>query len=297
MKNSLDNFCMNSKKIGSRKPKDYIDTRAFWDKGYKGNNIVVAVIDTGCEIKHIEIQDNIIDGYNFLESNESNIRSYNDDNGHGTHVAGIIAGKNIGIAPNSKILALKVLDRSGSGSVNNLIRSINYAIEWTGPNNEKVRIISISLGSQKPNNELYAAIKRANRENISVVVASGNEGDGTRSPKKRYPGYYNEVIQVGALHDLETVASFSNNNDEIDLVAPGYRIYSSYINNEYKELSGTSMAAPFVAGSLALIINAMEDKFNRSLTETEVYAQLIKRTKPITGNCMIEGNGSLNLFI
>lgn len=274
-----------------------IQVENFWSQGYKGKDIVIAVIDTGCDINHPDLRGKIIDGYNFTEEQQGNIKSYHDFNGHGTHVSGIIVGKNTGVAPDSKILSLKILDQDGNGKVENLIKAIHYALEWKGPHNEKVRVICLSLGSKENNLDLHKSIKEAIKKQVSVVVASGNDGDGTDETHVRYPGYYNEVIEVGALDYSNQIARFSNHNNQLDLVAPGTKVYSTYLDGEFREMSGTSMAAPFVAGSLALIIQGMEDKFQRRLSETEVYGQLIKRTSAVTGNYLLEGNGGIKLFL
>ncbi|MGG2057917.1 S8 family peptidase [Priestia megaterium] len=274
-----------------------IQVKQFWKEGYKGGNVVVAVIDTGCDINHPSLGGKIIDGYNFTDDSQGDIHNYQDFNGHGTHVTGVIVGEDTGVAPEAKVLTLKILNKYGNGKIEDLIKAIRYALDWNGPSNEKVRIICLSLGGKENRKELHEVIKEAVNNKVSVVVASGNDGDGTNKVQIDYPGYYNEVIQVGALYDEGHIATFSNHNNEIDLVAPGSRVYSTYLNGQYKKMSGTSMAAPFVAGSLALIIQAIEGKFQRSLSETEVYAQLIKRTKAVTSNYLVEGNGQIKLFL
>lgn len=253
---------------------------------YKGKDIVIAVLDSGCDVSHRDLKDNIIGGYNFTNDYNSNPSMYIDNNGHGTHVSGIISGKNykyeIGIAPESKLLILKVLDSKGEGEISNLIKGIEYAINWRGTNGEKVRIINLSLGALESNEELYKIIKKAINMNISVVVSSGNDGDGDQKTKEyRYPAAYNEVIQVGAIDFSDNVAYFSNINNEIDIYAPGVNILSTYLNDSYRILSGTSMAAPFISGSLALIIEEKEFLLGRELSECEIYAQLIKKTRSL----------------
>jgi major intracellular serine protease len=189
-----------------------IGSQYKWSRGYTGKGVVIAVIDTGCETSHPDLKDRIIGGYNFTEEHGGDISIIEDTNGHGTHVAGIIAGsKNgrgiVGVAPNAKLLILKVLDRTGSGSINSLVEAIHYAIDWRGSAGERVKVISLSLGLKKPDSNLYEAIKRAVAHNISVVAAAGNDGDGNiETNEYRYPGAYKEVIEVGAINKLNEIA-------------------------------------------------------------------------------------------
>lgn len=202
----------------------------------------------------------------------------------------------MGVAPKAKILSLKVLTKQGSGDYEWIINAINYAVDWRGPQNERVRVISMSLGGPEDVPELHKAILNAVDNDVSVVVAAGNEGDDREDTfEYSYPGSYNEVIQVGAVSSDLNLAPFTNTNTEVDLVAPGVEIISTYIDNKYASLSGTSMATPHVAGALALIINLSEKEFGRSLTEAEIYAQLVKRTLPLGNRKSSEGNGFLLL--
>ncbi|WP_374965432.1 S8 family serine peptidase [Lysinibacillus sp. RS5] len=145
---------------------DKIRARELWDETDQGSGSVVAVLDSGVQIDHPSLKENIIDGYNFTDDDEGNPSIYKDYLGHGTHVSGIIAavdnGRGIaGVAPKSKVLILKVINHMGRGSFENLIKAIMYAVDWTGPNGEKVNIMNMSLGSPEPQEELYKAIKYA----------------------------------------------------------------------------------------------------------------------------------------
>ena len=146
--------------------------------------------------------------------------------------------------------------------------------------------------------ELYQAIKKAIANNILVVCAAGNEGDGDDSTDEfAYPGCYNEVISVGAINLKRRSSDFTNSHNEIDLVAPGEKIISTYLNGKYATLSGTSMAAPHVSGALALIKDLVNNSFGRQLSEPELYAQLIKRTVPLGFSPKLEGNGLIYLTV
>jgi major intracellular serine protease len=270
----------------------------YWEKDFHGEGVVVAILDTGCQTDHPDLKNRIIDGVNFTTDYKKDKNKYEDNNGHGTHVAGTIAanGYVMGVAPGSKLLICKVLDGDGSGSYESIIQGIYFAINWKGPNGEKVRVISMSLGGSVGTDELHKAIQDAVDANISVVVASGNEGDENEDTfEYSYPGAYNEVIEIGAVDYDGKLAYFSNMNTEVDAVAPGVDIVSTYPSSRYAKFSGTSMATPHVAGALALVIQKAEKEFARTLTEAEVYAQLIKHTRPLGFKKSSEGNGLVKL--
>ncbi|WP_305882265.1 S8 family peptidase [Halobacillus sp. A1] len=281
-----------------------IQAPEIWEDSEKGKGNVLAVIDTGCQRDHPDLKERIIDGRNFTSDFNGEADNYDDNNGHGTHVAGTIAAccaeENgiFGVAPEADLLIIKVLSEDGSGDYQWIIDGIHHAIDWEGPDGEKVRAISMSLGGPTDVPELYEAVKRAIDQGIPVVCAAGNEGDNRpETDEFAYPGGYNEVIQVGAINFNKEIAPFSNTNDEIDLVAPGVNILSTYTEGKYAKLSGTSMATPHVTGALALVANIAEKQFDRKLTESELYAQLVRRTIPLGYPKSAEGNGLLALAI
>ncbi|SDM55304.1 major intracellular serine protease [Fictibacillus solisalsi] len=274
-----------------------INAPAAWEQEYKGKDVVVAVLDTGCDVNHPDLKDRIIGGRNFTSDDPED---YLDGHYHGTHVAGTIAATLnnklgvAGVAPEAKLLILRVLGKDGSGSYQGIIDAINYAVEWRGDNGERVRVISMSLGGPDDIPEMHEAIKNATQNNVMVVCAAGNEGDDNeRTDEQAYPGYYKEVVQVGAVDEQKHLAKFSNTNDEIDLVAPGVNILSTYPGEKYAKLSGTSMATPHVSGAVAVLILKEEAEFGRELTDPEIYAQLCKNTQTIGLTKKGEGNGLL----
>jgi major intracellular serine protease len=273
---------------------EMIQAPAVWGKS-KGLGITIAILDTGCDVTHPDLKDRIIGGRNFTNDDKGNSGIFRDYNGHGTHVAGTIAASSnqtgvVGVAPEANLLIVKVLDRNGSGKYEWIINGIDYAIE------QKVDIISMSLGGPEDVTELHEVIQKAVANNILVVCAAGNEGDGQDSTEElAYPGSYNEVISVGAINLERQISDFSNSNKEIDLVAPGENILSTYLNGRYAKLSGTSMATPHVAGALAIIKGVTNQTFERNLTEPEIYAQLIRRTIPLGNSSKLEGSGMVYL--
>jgi len=273
---------------------EMIQAPEVWGKT-RGKGITIAVLDTGCELSHIDLKDRIIGGRNFTNDDRGDQNIFRDYNGHGTHVAGTMAAAAndtgvVGIAPEANLLIVKVLDKHGSGQYEWIINGINYAIE------QKVDIISMSLGGSEDVPALHEAIKKAVANEILVVCAAGNEGDGRDSTEElSYPAAYNEVISVGATDLNRRISDFSNSNREVDVVAPGENILSTYLNGKYAKLSGTSMATPHVSGALALIKAISNPAFERNLTEPELYAQLIRRTIPLGNSPRLEGNGMVYL--
>ena len=266
-----------------------INAPLMWNKGYTGDGVKVAILDSGC-IQHPDLINNIIGGKNF--TTEGSETDYNDLDGHGTHVAGIIAGngKVMGVAPNAKLLILKVLDKTGNGDCQGLYDAINYAIE------QKVDIINMSLGIAINVNEIHTMLKKAVDNNICVVCACGNEGDGKAfTDEYSYPAGYNEAISVGAIDNARVNAVFTNSNKEVDLVAHGVNVISTHLNNGYCSMSGTSQATPHVTGALALLKEYYRKTFEKEPTEVELYAQLIKRTVELNLDRKLQGQGMLFL--
>lgn len=220
-------------------------------KTTRGEGVKVAILDTGL-CKHSDLAVNIAKGINFTSSDP---HDYTDRVGHGTHVAGIIAAADneigvVGVAPKASLYICKVLGDNGSGSFDWIAKGIDWAIA------EKVDIISMSLGSNMGNEELHSAVKRAYDKNITVVAAAGNDGDEYKeSDNIDYPARYPEAIAVGAINKYLQRSWFSSNGEKLEISAPGEDITSTYLKDGYAVLSGTSMAAPFVSGVLALLIS------------------------------------------
>ncbi|MBM7867244.1 S8 family serine peptidase [Heliobacterium gestii] len=217
----------------------------------KGENIRIAVLDTGIDSAHPDLKENIRGGYNFLDNNDK----YEDDHGHGTHVSGIIAGSDngigiVGVAPKSQLYALKVLDEKGEGGQEHVIAAIEWALD------NGIHLLNLSFGSQKPNAKLRATMEKANQAGITFVAAAGNDASKTlRQDSIDYPGRWSDlVLTVAAVDRSVKRAVFSSQGPELFLAAPGVNVLSTYPANRYVRLSGTSMAAPHITGAAALLM-------------------------------------------
>lgn len=214
-----------------------------------GKGVKVAILDTGIDSTHPDLRGAVKGGYNAV----GNSRSVRDRNGHGTHVAGIIASRKNrlgirGIAPEVDLYAVKVLDDRGSGKVSDLIEGIEWAVQ------NKMDIINMSVGTRENNQTLREAVENAARAGVIMVAAAGNNGPSPNTVL--YPAKYPEVISVGAVSKDRKIADFSARGAEVDVVAPGKDIYSTWPGGGYRTLSGTSMAAPHVTGVVAQLLSA-----------------------------------------
>lgn len=280
----------------------HIHAPEIWTEGYQGSGEGIAVLDTGCDVLHPDLAGQVIAGWNYtLEGGPNDLT---DLNGHGTHVCGTIAaflnGSGVaGAAPQAKLLVIKVLNASGEGESAHLVNAINSAVGWRGPHGERVRIISLSLGGPGNDPNLQAAIVNAVVNcGVLVVCASGNSGDGNAFTSEiEYPGAYPEVVEVGA-YDMSsgTVAAFSNTNSQVDLIAPGVGILSTYPRAQYAYMSGTSMAVPHVSAAAALLIQLFETATGTTITEPQLFQLLVSCTESIGAPASAQGNGSLNLI-
>lgn len=226
---------------------DRIDADLAWTAS-TGTGVKVAVLDTGIDLDHPDLKQNIKGGYNAINPK----KSYNDDNGHGTHVAGIIGAVDnsigvIGVAPNVDLYIVKVLDGYGNGYLSDVIEGLQWSV------NNGMQIINMSLGTTSDNPSLHNAVKAVYDAGIIIVTSAGNLGPSENSVT--YPAKYPETIAVSAVDNTDSFANFSSVGPEVDLAAPGVEILSTWNDGLYRPLSGTSMAAPHVTGTAALVLS------------------------------------------
>ena len=219
-----------------------IQAEKAWSAGLTGKNVKVAVIDTGISA-HDELT---VSGGTSTVSYTS---SYSDDNGHGTHVAGIIGAKHNdygidGIAPGVQLYAIKALDQNGTGDLESILKGIDWSIE------HGVNVINMSLGTSTDSQILHDAVDKAYQKGILLVAAIGNDGNGHPVD---YPAAYSSVIAVSATDEENGIAGFSNTGAEVEFSAPGTSIISTYLHQQFAAGSGTSQATPHVTGMLALL--------------------------------------------
>jgi subtilisin family serine protease len=219
---------------------------AAWDYN-TGRGVRVAIIDTGINPNHRDLAGKVDGGYN-AENDCERPECYADDNGHGTHVAGTVAAKKdgkgvVGVAPDARLYAIKVLDADGSGSLSGVIKGIIWAA------NNGIQVANMSLGSPMPSDTMQRALRYAKARGVIVVAAAGNSGGSVG-----YPGAYPEVVGVAASDWEDNIAKFSSRGDEVDFIAPGVAVVSTSMEGDYASFSGTSMACPHVAGLTAMIV-------------------------------------------
>ncbi|QGR00071.1 peptidase S8 [Paenibacillus psychroresistens] len=241
-----------------------IETAIGWGVGKGSENVIVAVVDTGADLDHPDLQGRLKPGYNVIDPASPPM----DDVGHGTHVAGVISalvnnGEGVaGMTWYNPVMPVKVLDETGAGNTYNVAQGIIWAAD------HGAKVINMSLGNYADANFLHDAIKYAFDKDIVLIAASGN--DNTEEPG--YPAAYPEVLAVAASDNAKKKATFSNFGNYIGVAAPGVNIPSTYPHNQYAALSGTSMASPHVTALAALIRS-----INPKLKNTEVM-EIMRRT-------------------
>ncbi len=254
----------------------------------KGSGIKVAILDTGVVLNHPDLVGTIGDYENFVDG-----ETIDDLNGHGTHVCGIVAARKdgagvVGVAPECSLLVGKVLDGAGEGPDTGVASGIDWAVAH-GAN-----VISMSFGTSESSTTIQAAIQRATAAGVVCVAAAGNYGPSLDTIT--YPAMYGECISVGATGQDRRVADYSSRGPKVDIVAPGSNITSTYLSDGYAKMSGTSMAAPFVSGVIALYLAKLKASNEHLLTKAQMLAALIRTATDIElpGRDYAAGYGLIN---
>ena len=265
-----------------------------------GLGVTVAIIDTGMDYNHPDLKDNFVDGYDFVNNDNDPM----DDNGHGTHCAGIIAGTGaasnyrfVGVAPNTDLYVYKVMDNEGNGYTSWFIEGMEKAVDPNGDGNfsDHVDVISISAGDSSgfPGDAISIAANNAVDLGVVVVAAAGN--DGPLYDTISSPGCAKRVICVGATDKNDEVASFSSRGSDYaeiikpDVVAPGTDIVSAWPGRSYCSLRGTSMACPHVTGVVALTL-----QMHPNWTPIEIKTALRNTAVDLGYNLTTQGYGQID---
>ncbi len=278
---------------------------SIYRKNFSGQGIRIAVLDTGV-VEHPDLKGRIVEFYDCI----NNRKNWYDDNGHGTHVAGILAGNGImsngilaGLAPETDIIAVKVLDKNGEGKVEKILQGL----EWIRNNHKKyrIRIVNVSVGAKKEigiykEKKLIEAVEQLWNEGLVVVVSAGNQG-----PKEgsiTVPGTSRKVITVGSIESEGKKCNCSGRGPteacviKPDILAPGYGIIScshdyEYSGAYYTVKSGTSMATPMVSGAIAILLSKYPQ-----LTNVEIKLWLRECCDSVNNERQYCGWGKLNVM-
>ena len=268
-----------------------IDAPQAWARTTGSSSVIVAVLDTGIDLSNAEFAGRVwtnpdasgsdgypgdVHGWNFV----ANSADVQDDNGHGTHVSGIVAasGNNgLGVAGvdwNARIMPLKVLDSTGSGSNDAMVSAIDYAVQ------HGARVINASWGGGGYSQAVADAIAYAGSHGVVFVTAAGNDGT-NNDTTPFYPASYrlSNEIAVAAVNESGTLPNFSNFGAKtVDLAAPGMDILSTMPGGGYATMSGTSMATPYVSGVVSLVAG-----LHPTFSAQQIVQQVLSTTKPVPG--------------
>jgi subtilisin family serine protease len=252
-----------------------VNAPAAWSTS-RGAGVKVVVIDTGLDMTHPDLAGNIKGGWNAIAKSGN----FNDDHGHGTHCGGNIAALNnsigiVGVAPKADLYGVKVLDANGSGTFDDVIAGMQWAVD------NHMEVASMSLGADQGNQALADMVAAMKKGGVTLIAAAGNSGGAVG-----FPGGYPEAIAVAASDSNDKLASFSSRGPEVAVIAPGVGVYSLSKSGGYETMSGTSMATPHVAGLAVLYVSK-----HKGATPDQVRAALSAASTKLSG-VIAEGQGA-----
>jgi thermitase len=277
------NVTPNDPSYGSQYHLPKIQANLAWDIHTGTSGATVAIVDTGVDIQHPDLSSKIVAGYDFV-NNDTNA---DDDQGHGTHCAGIAtastgnANQGAGVSWNARIMPVKVLSSTGSGTTSNIIKGVDFA------KNNGAHVISMSLGGGAYTQAFQDSINSAWAAGKIIVAAAGNNGNTVQ----QYPANYANVISVASTDSADNKSSFSTYGTWVDVAAPGSSIYSTANGGGMTTMSGTSMATPVVAGLAALLRTK-----NTLATNTAIRDRIFTTSDRITGTGTYWINGRVNAY-
>ncbi|MFI5361506.1 MAG: S8 family peptidase [Elusimicrobiota bacterium] len=242
----------------------------------RGEGVKVVVIDTGLDMTHPDLAGNIKGGWNAI----TKTNNFNDDHGHGTHCGGNIAALDneigiVGVAPKADLYGVKVLDANGSGTFDDVIAGMQWAVD------NHMEVASMSLGADQGNQALADMVAAMKKGGVTLIAAAGNSGGAVG-----FPGGYPEAIAVAAMDSNDLLADFSSRGPQVAEIAPGVNVFSLSKNGGYETMSGTSMATPHVAGLAVLYVAT-----HKGATPDQVRAGLAAASTSLSG-VIPEGQGA-----
>jgi thermitase len=253
-----------------------------WDVTQGSSSTVIAVVDTGVQRTHPDLDAKIVAGYDYVQ----NDTAPDDGNGHGTHVSGTAAAETnnatggAGLCPNCSVMPVRVLDNNGSGTLANVANGITWAAD------HGAKVINLSLGGSG-STTLQNAVDYAWNKGLFLACAAGN--DGTSSTTNAYPGAYANCFAVASTNSSDAKSSFSNYGTWVEAAAPGESIYSTWMNSGYNTISGTSMATPHVAGLAGLLAS-------QGLTNAQIKDRIMSTADQISGTGTYWTAGRINAY-
>ncbi len=244
-----------------------------------GEGIKVGIIDTGVDSDHPELVNRIKDGANFSGGSTDD---FEDENGHGTHICGIVAAEKngigvIGVAPKADLYVAKAFNKNGKTTYNSIVKSIRWLV------NNNVDVINMSFSSDMASPEYKSLISDVHNRGISIICAAGNEGE-LGENTIGYPARFEETVAVSAVDINRNIADFSSRGYAAEISAAGIDIYSTYLNGGYATLSGTSMATPIITGAVALLMGKGFLRYGRRLTPDEIRLLLNIYTENVSSS-------------
>lgn len=258
-----------------------IQAQQAWDVTQGSSSVVIAIVDTGIQRNHPDLDAKIVAGYDFVQ----NDTAPDDGNGHGTHVAGTAAAETnnatggAGMCPNCLLMPVRVLDNNGSGTLD----AVANGITWAADNGAKV--INMSLGGSSGTATLQNAVDYAWNKGVFLACAAGNNGNTAAN----YPGYYANCFAVAATTSTDAKASYSTYGTWVEVAAPGSGIYSTWTGSSYNTIDGTSMATPHVAGLAGLLAS-------QGLSNAQIRDRIMNTADKISGTGSYWIGGRINAY-
>ncbi|MBO5454556.1 MAG: S8 family peptidase [Clostridia bacterium] len=262
----IEKYEVLSKIIRTREVIDYgvkmIGAEYEWQET-QGEGVKVGIIDTGIDLNHVDLKNRIKKSVSFIDDD------VNDLNGHGTHVAGVVAAEKngvgvVGVAPKCDLYIAKAFDERGVSNDVSIIKSLEWMLE------NRVNIINMSYSSNKIDEKEKALLEECSKNGIILSAAAGNSGGHGNQDTISYPARYENVIAVTAVDYKGDITDFSSVGEKAQVAAAGKNILSCYKNNSYAVLSGTSMATPLITGAIAILQAKAMLRFNRYLNPDEI---------------------------